>query len=135
MSRPEAVALLSLAESIADGAPIDWDAAEAGASERDRVLIGQLRVLSDLAGLHRSLPAAVSEPRVATAERHPLAAPAIGNWAHVALLERLGGGTFGDVYRAWDRHLERDVALKLLRAERPDDDLNTSRIANEDPLP
>src|SRR3954468_19418885 len=131
MSRREAVALLSLAESIADGAPIDWDAGGAGAGERDRVLIGQLRVLSDLAGLHRSLPAAVSEPRLATAERHPLAAPAIGNWAHLALLERLGGGTFGDVYRAWDRHLERDVALKLLRADESTDDLHASRIARE----
>src|SRR4051794_11377666 len=63
--------------------------------------------------------------------RKTAAAPAIGSWAHLALIERLGGGTFGDVYRAWDRHLEREVALKLLRAERPDDDLNTSRIANE----
>src|SRR3954470_7971837 len=131
MSRPEAVALLSLAESIADGAPIDWDAAEAGASERDRVLIGQLRVLSDLAGLHRSLPAVVSEPRDAAPERHGLVAPAIGSWAHLALLERLGGGTFGDVYRAWDRHLERDVALKLLRADESTDDLHASRIARE----
>src|SRR3954468_5923491 len=131
MSRREAVALLSLAESIADGAPIDWDAGGAGAGERDRVLIGQLRVLSDLAGLHRSLPAAVSEPRVAALERHPLAAPAIGNWAHLALLERLGGGSFGDVYRAWDRHLERDVALKLLRADESTDDLRASRIARE----
>src|SRR4051812_26886692 len=86
MSRPEAVALLSLAESIADGAPIDWDAAEAGASERDRVLIGQLRVLSDLAGLHRSLPAVVCEPNGAAPKRHGLAAPAIGNWAHLTLL-------------------------------------------------
>src|SRR3954471_3529536 len=131
MSRPEAVALLSLAESIADGAPIDWDAAEAGASERDRVLIGQLRVLSDLAGLHRSLPRAVSEPRGAAPEPQTLAAPAIGNWAHLALLERLGGGTSGDVYRAWDRHLERDVALKLLRADESTDDLHASRIARE----
>jgi eukaryotic-like serine/threonine-protein kinase len=131
MSRPEAAALLSLAESIADGAPIDWQAAEAGASERDRVLIGQLRVLSDLAGLHRSLPAVAGEPRRAAAERQTLAAPAIGSWAHLALIERLGGGTSGDVYRAWDRHLERDVALKLLRADESTDDLHASRIARE----
>ena len=129
MSRPDALALLPLAESIADGSPIDWDAAEAGATERDLVLIRQLRVLSNLAGLHRSLPGgdAINE----APERHALASPAIGNWAHLALLERLGGGTFGDVYRAWDRHLEREVALKLLRADEAIDDLHASRIARE----
>src|SRR5256885_11661749 len=98
---------LALAESIADGAAIDWDAAEVGATDRDLALIRQLRVLSELAGLHRSLPhAGGTSAIVAASDRHALAAPAIGSWSHLALLERLGGGTFGDVYRAWDRHLE-----------------------------
>jgi eukaryotic-like serine/threonine-protein kinase len=128
VSGPDA-ALLALAESIADGAAVDWDAAEAGATPEERAVIRQLRVLSDLAGLHRSMPSPVDE--TTSMARKTAAAPAIGSWAHLALIERLGGGTFGDVYRAWDRHLEREVALKLLRAERADDDLNTSRIANE----
>jgi Tfp pilus assembly protein PilF len=131
MSRPNALALLPLAESIADGAPIDWDAAEAGASDHDLAMIRQLRVLSNLAGLHRSLPSAASEAPGAAPARQAIAAPAIGSWAHLALIERLGGGTFGDVYRAWDRHLEREVALKLLRADESIDDLHASRIAME----
>jgi hypothetical protein len=56
VSRSEAAALLKLAESIADGEVIDWAAAEAGAAAADHELIRQLRVLSNLAGLHRSLP-------------------------------------------------------------------------------
>jgi len=128
VSGPDA-ALLALAESIADGAAVDWDAAEASATPEERAVIRQLRVLSNLAGLHRSMAAPADE--TTSMARKTAAAPAIGSWAHLALIERLGGGTFGDVYRAWDRHLEREVALKLLRAERPDDDLNTSRIANE----
>ena len=47
------------------------------------------------------------------------------------MIERLGGGTFGEVYRAWDRQLEREVALKLLRVDEATDDPLTSRIATE----
>jgi serine/threonine protein kinase/tetratricopeptide (TPR) repeat protein len=125
---PDAAALLSLAESIADGAPIDWVAAEERATAGDHAVIRQLRILSDVAGLHRSLlPDAVPAPQ--SARQAP--AQAIGTWAHLALIERLGGGTFGEVYRAWDRHLEREVALKLLRMDETVDDLHASRIAME----
>jgi serine/threonine-protein kinase len=35
-------------------------------------------------------------------------------WGDFRLLARVGQGSFGEVYRAWDPHLEREVALKLL---------------------
>jgi TolB-like protein/tRNA A-37 threonylcarbamoyl transferase component Bud32 len=127
VSRSEGAALLPLAESIADGSVVDWDAAEARATTDEQAIIRQLRVLSNLAGLHRSLP------REGGVRRSVLqsASPAIGSWAHLTLLARLGGGTFGEVYRAWDRHLEREVALKLLKSDESDDDLDASRIAAE----
>jgi serine/threonine-protein kinase len=131
VSKSDAAVLLQLAESIADGSPIDWEQAEADASAEDKPVVRQLRVLSNLAVLHRSMPAESMKTVGAAVVRRESARPAIGSWAHLTLMERLGGGAFGDVYRAWDRHLEREVALKLLRVDVPDDDLASSRIANE----
>ncbi len=40
--------------------------------------------------------------------------PVSETWGDFRLQARVGHGSFGEVYRAWDPHLEREVALKLL---------------------
>lgn len=130
MAMSEPASLLPLAESIADGSPIDWDAVEARASAEDQAIIRELRIVANLALLHRSLPADPLAPPAPTSRRSTRA-PAIGNWGHLALVERLGGGAAGEVYRAWDPHLERDVALKLLRINEATDDPQSSPIVRE----
>lgn len=127
MASPEAV-LLPIAESIADGADVDWGAVEAAATPDHRRIVRELRVLAELSTLHRTLGAdgartSAPEPRDS--------APAIGRWAHLDLIARIGGGSFGDVYRAWDRHLQRQVALKLLRNIDAADDPFASRLVEE----
>jgi serine/threonine protein kinase len=42
--------------------------------------------------------------------------PNVFRWGHLRVCERIGEGTFGEVFRAFDSYLDRDVALKLLRA-------------------
>ncbi len=44
-----------------------------------------------------------------------------GTWGPFDLVEHLATGLHGDVFRARDRRLERDVALKLLRSDSPGD--------------
>ena len=43
------------------------------------------------------------------------AIPEGATWGSLRVLERVGQGAFGDVYRAWDSRLDREVALKLIR--------------------
>ena len=50
----------------------------------------------------------VSISASASANEHPK------TWGEFQLLQRLDAGGFGEVYRAWDLTLEREVALKLL---------------------
>jgi tetratricopeptide (TPR) repeat protein len=96
-----------LAAAILDGSPIDWEHLDATSSSADHALIGELRLLSALVDLHRQQP-------------DLLEAPAAGTWGHLHLLERVGGGSFGEVYRARDTRLEREVAVKLMPAAEAD---------------
>ncbi len=98
-----------IASAILDGTDIDWEAAESTVDGADRPLFPHLKVVAALAGVHR-LPA---------------------TWGHLQLIERIGRGTFGEVYRAWDPRLDREVALKLLQAPRSTGDRPDSPIIPE----
>jgi serine/threonine protein kinase len=58
----------------------------------------------------------------------PAAASRFGRYT---LVDILGHGGMGTVYRAYDDHLEREVALKILRAEADPDGRLTSRFLRE----
>lgn len=144
--------LLELAASVADGTvDIDWKDLEASVRDaEDRQLLEELRVLAGVAQLHRSDPPepasrgrvvgrigpSLSETDAPTVEERVLPPPStrpLDRWGHLELIEQIGQGSFGDVYRARDTRLDRDVALKLLRkgrqtAELADKILHEGRI-------
>jgi serine/threonine protein kinase len=111
-----------IAAALCDGEAVDWARVETGSSPRHRELLTGLKAIERIASLHASLPPVgvferslhdsllrTSEPRVAP----PGAPPAI--WGPLTIGERIGSGTYADVYRARDPRLDRPVALKLLR--------------------
>lgn len=108
--RPES-GLSVLIDSVADGTAVDWDRIDPEAlEERERRLLKQLRLVAGLAEVHRSQ---VDEPAVVT--NLPWAANVGERWGHLLKIEKIGEGSFGEVWRARDTWLDREVALKLLK--------------------
>jgi serine/threonine protein kinase/Tfp pilus assembly protein PilF len=64
-------------------------------------------------------------------DRKPLAGRALGNWGPFRLIQKVGQGSFGEVYRAFDTTLEREVALKLLLSSGLDQDTEIKSMLRE----
>ena len=103
-----------LAEAILDGSPIDWSTAESSSGDTAQPLVKQLRVLAAVAAFARGEAAD---------------APLL--WGPLQLLEKIGRGAYGEVYRAWDTRLDREVALKLMPAGPSSGDRAASTIIHE----
>jgi TolB-like protein/Tfp pilus assembly protein PilF len=120
--------LLALAEAIADGRAVDWNAEESQTSSvDDRLLVRQLQLLAGVAAANRACQQDGEGTDSASTRIEAR------RWGPLELRECLGAGAFGTVHRAWDPRLARDVALKLFPAH-PFDGSNAPHVIEEGQL-
>ena len=118
--------LLAAAGRIADGEDVDWASITSTLpSEEDRAIADELAVVAQIAAghrqLHQLLPVDADTPANLVPDR--------ARWGHLDLLNIVGHGSYGTVYRAWDTRLERVVALKLFHgASNPDAVIHEGRM-------
>jgi serine/threonine-protein kinase len=100
--------LLRTATKIADGENVDLG--QAGERDKPRDLLREFALVSRIARECRRLGVDDELTEDATSPREPGE-----QWGHLELLEVVGRGGFGIVFRAYDPTLQREVALKLYR--------------------
>jgi serine/threonine protein kinase len=70
----------------------------------------------------------VDDPTVSLGpESDPSGESLEGSWGPLKLIQKVGKGSFGEVYRAFDTTLQREVALKLLLPRGLDAESETDR--------
>jgi hypothetical protein len=104
----------SLAGSVSDGQPVDWTLAASDAKESERASIRALQEVERIAEFNRFLQ---RSPGPIDGGDQPGDAPPLQRWGDLTLLEPIGAGANGLVWRAWDSKLRREVALKFLSSE------------------
>ena len=149
--RPRREALARAVDSVVEGTGgLDWGLLTIELdNDRDRELLRHIRLLAQISDVQRAEASALDEAALRARARAivsvlpfeeqstrrregALSATATmdlgervvaGRWGRLELLELVGKGTFGEVYRARDAQLQRDVAVKLLHVGRPHDGL------------
>lgn len=133
---PEGQDIQSLAERVADAAAVDWEA-EAGRLPHLAPQIERLRTVQRIADAQRVINSRAMETdradMEATRSLPPQETPDATDrtWGPLTIRAKLGQGSFGEVFRAYDPALDREVALKLIEVPQTADSLDTKRFLAE----
>ena len=106
-----------LVDAVCNREDVDWDASEkTSESSEERAFIHSLRILRGIADHGAPLSRIELAARPAGADDASSLPKDVqrATWGHLVLLEKIGHGSYGEVYRAWDPKLSTDVALKLI---------------------
>lgn len=101
--------LTRIAARIADGERIDWDAELA----RSPALVDEIRGLRWIEAIKRVQGDHPGRRATDEQDEPPLAPGDV--WGRLEVIDRIGQGSAGHVFRAFDPELGREVALKILR--------------------
>ncbi len=123
MSGTEHDELTDPAGRIADGKAIDWQAELEASPGHEATLAGLQRVAA-IAQAWRDLGVTPQDDDAPASGE-----AALFHWGPLEVREKLGEGSFGEVFRAYEPALAREVALKLRRAS--GDDSSARRALDE----
>jgi serine/threonine protein kinase len=125
-------------ESVSDGTPVDWER-----EKRDqpslRASLEGLSILERIRDLYRGPAGAAAGTAEASADddtrsagpANAAQAPPLFTWGPLRVLEKVGEGHWGVVYRAFEPTLETEVALKMLKEEVSRDAASVDRFISE----
>ena len=102
--------LLSVAESISEGTPVNWKDVDEQTGPLDVPIIRELKALEGLARSHEETPK---------------------SWGPFTIIGELARGAFGTVYIATEPELQRDIALKVIRPRNPELPIDPDTVFKE----
>jgi serine/threonine-protein kinase len=135
--------LIAIVRAMVARLPVDWTQVESSKDDSLRATVRELKIIDEITQLHRVLHSTQSPSSPTSSDALPKTLSSVasesltetpsgvGNWGSFTLLEQVGRGSFGEVYRALDSRLDREVALKLLHQRDGTTDAIGSAVVEE----